>query len=421
MPYKSNDDLPEGVRNALPAEAQNIWREVFNATIEKKPDDEDAARQAAWGAVKNAGFEKGENDKWVKKDHAETHEFELEVFSTGVHGGDPYTEDDLDDMVSNFAALKDVIKPPVKFGHRSKMHIVDGKPAAGWTTKLRRVGQKLIAKFSDVPDIVYRAIKRKLYRRASAEILWNFKHEGKTYRRVLYAVSLLGQDVPIVKDLADLQAFMSQSTDDESGSFDALKVCEFAYGEDGSITADNGGDDMPNKELEAKLEAERKTREKAEADAKKYADDLEAERKKNAEKAKKADADEIKTFCEQMVADGKMTPAGRDVITSGLDSGLHVYSEVAGWTISFETFKKYAETHGKVLPTGEVATDENDKDKDTKTYAGAGAELDAKAKKYSTEHKVDYGIAVEAILADDEDLAKRYLAESPKADEGGDD
>lgn len=65
MPYKTNQELPESVRNALPAEAQSIWRNVFNnAEGQGKPVDQ--AAQMAWGAVKN-GWKKNEQGEWVKK------------------------------------------------------------------------------------------------------------------------------------------------------------------------------------------------------------------------------------------------------------------------------------------------------------------------------------------------------------------
>lgn len=66
MPYKTNADLPETVRGALPEAAQSIYREVFNSAYDKKADEESAASQA-WGAVKNAGYSKANSGKWVKK------------------------------------------------------------------------------------------------------------------------------------------------------------------------------------------------------------------------------------------------------------------------------------------------------------------------------------------------------------------
>ena len=62
MPYRSNEDLPLGVRNHLPPHAQDIFREAFNHAWEqyRYPEQrwmggtqEDVARRVAWAAVKN--------------------------------------------------------------------------------------------------------------------------------------------------------------------------------------------------------------------------------------------------------------------------------------------------------------------------------------------------------------------------------
>ena len=74
MPYKEKNDLPENVRDALPAHAQEIYKEAFNNAWEQydDPDDrrEDQSREAtahqiAWSAVTNE-YEKVIGD-WKKK------------------------------------------------------------------------------------------------------------------------------------------------------------------------------------------------------------------------------------------------------------------------------------------------------------------------------------------------------------------
>jgi cation transport regulator ChaB len=63
MPYRTNDELPEAVRGALPGHAQTIFRGAFNSVAERGADEESGARQA-WAAVKNAGYERGGDGKW---------------------------------------------------------------------------------------------------------------------------------------------------------------------------------------------------------------------------------------------------------------------------------------------------------------------------------------------------------------------
>jgi cation transport regulator len=66
MPYSSNAELPEGVRNALPPRAQRVFREAFNGAM-KRGLSEKRAFQSAWGAIKNAGWHRNADGKWVKK------------------------------------------------------------------------------------------------------------------------------------------------------------------------------------------------------------------------------------------------------------------------------------------------------------------------------------------------------------------
>ena len=64
MPYAANSDLPDGVRHALPAAAQTIYRKAFNNAI--RTNDEDSAHKIAWSAVKHGYHKVGDN--WVAKE-----------------------------------------------------------------------------------------------------------------------------------------------------------------------------------------------------------------------------------------------------------------------------------------------------------------------------------------------------------------
>lgn len=75
MPYASINELPEGVRHVLPDHAQDIYKEAFNSAYdqydksEERRDDasrEEVSHKVAWSAVKKAGYEKGDDDKWHK-------------------------------------------------------------------------------------------------------------------------------------------------------------------------------------------------------------------------------------------------------------------------------------------------------------------------------------------------------------------
>ncbi len=68
MPYRSNADLPPGVRGHLPEHAQSIYRAAFNhawAAHDGDPRQEEAAHRIAWSAVKRVYVKVG--DGWVER------------------------------------------------------------------------------------------------------------------------------------------------------------------------------------------------------------------------------------------------------------------------------------------------------------------------------------------------------------------
>ena len=74
MPYSKKSELPDSVKDNLPAHAQDIYKEAYNSAWDeyKDPDDrrgddsrEEVAHKVAWAAVKKM-YEK-KNGKWVKK------------------------------------------------------------------------------------------------------------------------------------------------------------------------------------------------------------------------------------------------------------------------------------------------------------------------------------------------------------------
>jgi cation transport regulator len=75
MPYKENSELPKGVKDNLPAHAQDIYREAFNhawgqyKSPSKRRDPHESQEQVshkiAWSAVEKK-YKKDANGKWVK-------------------------------------------------------------------------------------------------------------------------------------------------------------------------------------------------------------------------------------------------------------------------------------------------------------------------------------------------------------------
>lgn len=75
MPYKSITELPPGIKDNLPKDAQRIWREVFNTTLDSCKSKggstktcDTYARTISWTAIKNAGYKKDpKSGKWKKQ------------------------------------------------------------------------------------------------------------------------------------------------------------------------------------------------------------------------------------------------------------------------------------------------------------------------------------------------------------------
>jgi cation transport regulator len=66
MPYATNADLPDSVREHLPPHAQDIYREAFNHACTEYGDDprgEEIPHRVAWVAVKRSYHKVG--NQWV--------------------------------------------------------------------------------------------------------------------------------------------------------------------------------------------------------------------------------------------------------------------------------------------------------------------------------------------------------------------
>ena len=170
MPYSFPDNVPDTVKN-LPEGAQRIFVDVFNSNYTES-QDEDAARQAAWGAVKNA-YEQDAGGDWVQKasDAAVadpepgrliryigpivlsegSDQGQAQVFRTGTfyhprYGKFTVTDADLAAMADNFGTVHPVAPTQmvVDYEHQSMFEGVKAE-AAGWVSGLEHEPGKLVA------------------------------------------------------------------------------------------------------------------------------------------------------------------------------------------------------------------------------------------------------------------------------------
>jgi len=231
MPY-TIDNPPEQIAK-LPKHAQEIWIAAFNSAYEQYDKNEAKAAAIAWGAVKKS-YKQDTEGNWVKLNELETVDIEnVEILAVGKWNGVPstkeYTKKDLDELVRSFKALSSDEKlnyePPLKLGHDEHQKLLqkDGYPAAGWVKVLKRIGNKLVASFGEVPKKIGDIIKAGGYKKVSSEIYHDYAMGDYKFPLVLKAVALLGGDIPAVKTIADIQAQYSQE--------DGVDVVIYEFGE----------------------------------------------------------------------------------------------------------------------------------------------------------------------------------------------
>jgi len=191
---------------------------------------------------------------------------DVEIFATGKWNGHNYTDADLDGIVRAYKEIGDKLQVYLKLGHdeNQKLLQADGLPAAGWMTALRKVNDKLVANFEEVPEVISELIKKRAYARISSELYINYKAtkeetgaKEKVYPLALRAVALLGGDTPAVTTLQDVVAlYVADETINKS------KSIEFTIEELTEKRRDTKMDEKELKEIQEKLDAEKAELEK---------------------------------------------------------------------------------------------------------------------------------------------------------------
>ncbi len=144
------------------------------------------ARKAKSHGVDTGNFEKTHgvkmsdfNNQWV------------EIFRAGDYGDKGvWTREDLDKAIANFSAGE--WTPPAVFGHPK-----EDDPAQGWVAALRRAGDTLLARFTQVSDELESSVKNGRFPNRSAAFYVNPKGSGPILRHV----GFLGATPPEIKGL----------------------------------------------------------------------------------------------------------------------------------------------------------------------------------------------------------------------------
>jgi len=334
---------------------------------------------------------------------------EAEIFSAGTWNGETFTSEDLEEIARNFELLREVLSPPLKFGHDAEQTLLgqaDGDPALGWVEALRVEEGKLVATFAGVPDVVHEAIREGLYRHVSAELYFDVRHEGRALGKALKAVALLGADLPAVTNLEDLTAYLSAAQ-----APPGAEVRRFTLDVREGRIAPQGEDPAPQTAEEREL-----------AELRAFKAREERRRKDEAENARvagfQAAREEARRFCERAAAEGRLPPYLGARLLHELDGQRGRFSGRAPLAVSLDWVRAFVAQAPRGLPEGELAlaADPGAPPEEAEDPSRTLARL-ASAK--MVELNLGYGKAADYVLNTNPGLARAYREYILKANLGG--
>jgi len=326
----------------------------------------------------------------------------VEIFASGTFNGDTYSDEDLDGMVSAFNENQKTLKPFLKLGHNNGQKLLanDGLPAAGWIGALKRIGNKLVADFIDIPRSIFELLKNKAFRNVSSEIYFDIELNGKKYKHFLSAVALLGSDMPAVESLEDILALYGLGNCAELKNYadksNKTKIIEYT-------NLGKKETHMPTEQeikLQAELDANKKAFAKSESAMEKMRKDnatAKAELDKANEELKKAEnskkAADLKSYVSDLTA--------KDLVSKGMTGYVEALmgEEKAEYTIGENKLDK----QGLITGLLKVAKEYFALNTKTKTESGNQSTTDSEDAqhkailKYASENKVNYGDAYAAL------------------------
>ena len=358
-----------------------------------------------------------EQDKWIKKeeqiekkDMAETFSFEKNILSVGTWNNTKFTSQDLDEIVNNYNELGGYRNVPCKLGHNNDQQMLqkDGLPASGWVTKLKRVGNTLVAKIDNVPRKIKELIENKAYRDVSVELLKNAKEEGKIYKWILTAVSFLGMDIPAVKGLGDFVALYGEVDNNNIVKILFKEVIEENTSEiSNALTKDKIIEEEIMDEIKFKEELEAKNAEVLKlAEEKREAEErisaLEAEKLELTEEKRESEIKEfIDSYCKE--DNMKILPAQKEMFCELLKS----FSSEKVVNLSEESFSQ-KDMVAKILDLMPQQVDFSEISKNVEpekkqTFEHESDKLDNDIIKLMEDKKISYKDAYEIAISKQED------------------
>lgn len=293
------------------------------------------------------------------------------------------TSADLSTIVETFKETYPAIKPVLRIGdHEDKNG--SPKPAVGWVSDLKVKGDRLLARFTDVPRVVREAIGRKLFRNVSAGLWREYEVDGKPHEWVLNHVAILGAELPAVNGLADLDAYFT-----DNGATDEVVVFTTAT----EASHNRKGLTMTIEELQAKLAEKneelnglREENKELKASNEKLTSSVSELKSDIAEFRTKQIKQEVASIVDEAVNDGRLLPKNADAAKmTGIALRHYGVNLSSNDHDPFDDWKAMLTTGGKVVDfneKGETGEEDEVEDSFESEYeAGAKAAEAAQARR----------------------------------------
>lgn len=331
----------------------------------------------------------------------------VEIFAVGTWNEFKFVSEDLDQIIKNTSVLieKNELRPRVKLGHSSNQILEgqsDGDPSLGTVENFRVKDNKIISDFTNLPDIIFRAIQKERFTDVSVE-MEHIKHFGWFIK----AVSLLGADIPAVKTINDLQKFLSDSTDNAEYSSNIKLACSEPIIINQPEKERKMAEDKNLLQLELdKRELERKLKE---------AQDKSSESDKQLSKFREAENDRKFSFeKEKLLAPyrdqvklGKLPPAMMSKLEAAIDIQRQSFSENSQLMLAANIINDIALAYNESLPKKEQAYDNTGGD--GSEFSDASKKVDIEVRKIMASTNKDYIEASDAVFRANPELEGEYI------------
>lgn len=193
----------------VPAEVKKILKEAYAAYRDKHPAENETTKmhgaKIAWFAVKQAGWHKNAEGKWVKKKKEMAEEIVIDAFKEGDYPQGKFGAKELSEIESTYDPQ--VYEAPILIGHLSDPSY-KGKsaiPAFGWIGKVKVIADHLKLVASQFSEELKEFIKKGFYKKVSAAFFEpqdpNNPTPGKWH---LHHLAFLGGAPPAVKGLEQI-------------------------------------------------------------------------------------------------------------------------------------------------------------------------------------------------------------------------